>query len=596
MARDKQDAIIVNRTIPVLADLIRMDLFRRDLGNRKDLIEAWMGTLEERVIESYPYAKAYENLKCGKILSLLLLQALKKENINRADLDNLPNAEWEEPYNRVMINRDTGQRSVIKDAYRIYFTMPYPKGTPKENRNLDKNAYKDGIGINFLTTMTDSGLIVFSFEDKIEEIDHSLFKELAKYLPVKSDALNKLTSWNNNDEPFPDLPKILGLITYALIYPDGEDKDNVFNNICSLLVKSSDHPVSTIIVELLRDIIPDYDNKVSSFVKKENEPVHYDEKELRKECAFWKLPSAKTGEIIASLKNYKELKENENRKAQANAFKTTLLGAVDEYLKWREDKNTTEGYQKKSGWFTSLRHFTAFGKQRAEKLRQDLDNAPDLQSMRTILEKHLDSKDSRLHNHSFDAYLLRALQKDSNQFTSIVDLGGITNGDTKSSRELRKTVVLQELKNNNMNVIFQNPTADKQDSSTAKARINIMKISADERNENISSVKKVLENEELLSNQGGSFPIIIKEIRDIVENIDPSEEENIANAIIEIKRKIEDRSDNNYSDMVQFILNAFAQPSCCDFRKIRAALTENPKVDKIMNSVEVYLTPETSRS
>ncbi|HAT7071424.1 TPA: hypothetical protein JAN90_01235 [Legionella pneumophila] len=35
------------------------------------------------------------------------------------------------------------------------------------------------------------------------------------------------------------------------------------------------------------------------------------------------------------------------------------------------------------------------------------------------------------------------------------------------------------------------------------------------------------------------------------------------------------------------IINAFAKPSCCNFRKIRAALTANPAMSEIMNPIRV---------
>lgn len=114
-----------------------------------------------------------------------------------------------------------------------------------------------------------------------------------------------------------------------------------------------------------------------------------------------------------------------------------------------------------------------------------------------------------------------------------------------------------------------------------------MKIPANEREENILAVHTVLRNDELLRNQDGSVPTIIKEIRDIVGKIDPSEEENIANAIIEIKRKIADNSDHNSNENARDVIKAFESPSCCDFRKIRAALTANPAMDEIMNPVRV---------
>lgn len=140
-------------------------------------------------------------------------------------------------------------------------------------------------------------------------------------------------------------------------------------------------------------------------------------------------------------------------------------------------------------------------------------------------------------------------------------------------------------------VVAFEPKDSKQESLTIpnknKVTISIMKIPANEREENIFAVYTVLMNDELLRNSDRSVPAIIKTIRDIVVNIDPSKEENITNAIIEIKTKIAENKDNNYNQNADDIIKAFAKSSCCDFQKIRAALTANPKMDEIMKPVRV---------
>lgn len=141
------------------------------------------------------------------------------------------------------------------------------------------------------------------------------------------------------------------------------------------------------------------------------------------------------------------------------------------------------------------------------------------------------------------------------------------------------------------NILIKNDTDRKQESPTIpnknKVTLSITKIPLNEREENIFAVYMVLKNDELLRNSDRSVPAIIKTIRDIVANIDPSKEENISNAIIEIKRKIAENKDNNYNENADDIIKAFAKPSCCDFQKIRAALTANPKIDEIMKPVRV---------
>ncbi|HFE8331840.1 TPA: hypothetical protein ACF8SQ_002530 [Legionella pneumophila] len=141
------------------------------------------------------------------------------------------------------------------------------------------------------------------------------------------------------------------------------------------------------------------------------------------------------------------------------------------------------------------------------------------------------------------------------------------------------------------NILIKQDTDTRQEIPTlpdkTKLYISIMKIPVNEREENILAVYTVSNNDELLTNQDGSVPTIIKEIRDMVGKIDPSKEENIANTIIEIKRKIAENKDNNYNENAHDFINAFAKPSCCDFQKIRAALSANPAIEEIMNAVRV---------
>ncbi|HHL3491893.1 TPA: hypothetical protein ACQ53F_000698 [Legionella pneumophila] len=120
----------------------------------------------------------------------------------------------------------------------------------------------------------------------------------------------------------------------------------------------------------------------------------------------------------------------------------------------------------------------------------------------------------------------------------------------------------------------------------AKVKINIIKIPANEREANILAVYKVLSDDNLMKNKDGSVPNIIKELCEIVGKLDPENEEEIAGAILEIKTKIAHGSEDNISDNARDVLNGFAKSSCCDFQKIRAALSENLAMDEIMNDVQ----------
>lgn len=102
-----------------------------------------------------------------------------------------------------------------------------------------------------------------------------------------------------------------------------------------------------------------------------------------------------------------------------------------------------------------------------------------------------------------------------------------------------------------------------------KVRINIMRIPRNEREENILAVYSVLNNNDLIRNQDGSIPNIIKEIQDIVGKLDPSKEEEIANAILVIKGKIIHSGESGSTENVSDIINAFSKPGCCDFKNSR---------------------------
>ncbi|VEB35561.1 ankyrin repeat protein [Legionella cherrii] len=158
-------------------------------------------------------------------------------------------------------------------------------------------------------------------------------------------------------------------------------------------------------------------------------------------------------------------------------------------------------------------------------------------------------------------------------------------------REQAAKQVAETKKGKPERIVQFEPKDSKQESLTIpsknKVTISIMKIPVNEREENIFAVYTVLKNDELLRNPDRSVPAMIKTIRDIVMNIDPSKEENISNAIIEIKRKIAENKDNNYNQNADDIIKAFAKASCCDFQKIRAALTANPAMDEIMKPVRV---------
>ncbi|HIG0326643.1 TPA: hypothetical protein ACX87D_000507 [Legionella pneumophila] len=573
------------------ADCGRINLLiGHELGQYQNIIQKWIANLEDKAKQR---PSNISEFKFGKILGYLLLQSLKKANLHPDNFRSFGSDPWEVPHYQSA--RIAGKYVVTQDTYRIYFSIP---GVDRSNQE-NINANKERAQINHFTTMTNDGLMVFSFEDKVEEIEPKLFVELAKNIKVESDAWAQLFGFIEKNFPYsqdvefnPQVPQILGLILYATIFP--EHRNEVFNDLCPLLLQSKNPNFNLITTNLLKDTIPDYETKVMAFLHKNNNPMLYNEDDISKQGALLGLSREKVEVVKNEMRERKSLEEQNNNRSQAIELRKTLIGAVDEYLRWRNNESKETDYKKSSGAFTWLRHYTDFGKNRANDLKNDLNKAQDLNDMLKVLQKHFENN-SRLHNHSLDSYLLRAIykdSKDSNKFNSIFNFKHLTiKNDTYANREWLREEMLEMATKTNMNVTLENPTVSRQESPTlpnkAKIRISIMKIPTNEREENILAVHTVLKNDELLRNQGGSVPTIIKEIRDIVGKIDPSDEENIATAIIEIKGKIADNSDKNYNENVHDIIKAFESPSCCDFKKIRAALTTNPAMDEIMNPVRV---------
>ncbi|CZG11325.1 Uncharacterised protein [Legionella pneumophila] len=568
------------------ANIGRIDLYIHKFGKYENIIKKWVGSLERNGKNHPDDASKFQ---FGKIIGNILRKNLKKEAISPNNFNNLQKDQiWEEPISKYSREKN----GIIQYTYRVYFDIPGVNYPDQEKIN----AHKEQAQIHYFTTMTDDGLMVFSFEDKVERIEPDLFVELAKNIAVESDAWAQLIDFTEKNfhiqedlNSNPQVPQILGLILYATIFP--EHRNEAFNDLCPLLLKSENPNFNLITTKLLKDTIPDYETKAMAFLHKNNNPVRYKESDISEQGALLGLSSEKIDLVQNEMRERKALEVQNINRSQAIELKKTLIGAVDEYLRWRNNESKETDYQKSSGAFTWLRHYTDFGKNRANDLKNELNKAQDLKTMLDVLQKHF-ANNSRLHNHSLDSYLLRAVYKDFNKFNSIFNFEHLTiKNDTDANREWLREEMLGMAAKTNMNVTLEKSINSRQESpalpNKTKVHISIMKIPANEREENILAVHTVLRNDELLRNQDGSVPTIIKEIRDIVGKIDPSEEENIANAIIEIKRKIADHSDHNYNENARDVIKAFESPSCCDFRKIRAALTANPAMDEIMNPVRV---------
>ncbi|RAP37651.1 hypothetical protein B1207_04255 [Legionella quinlivanii] len=124
-----------------------------------------------------------------------------------------------------------------------------------------------------------------------------------------------------------------------------------------------------------------------------------------------------------------------------------------------------------------------------------------------------------------------------------------------------------------------------------KVRSNIIKIPGSEREENIFAVNAVLHDDDLMKGQDGKIPDIILEIRNIMEDIDCSDDKEIAAAIIQIKDRINNSRERNHSTNTQEIINVLSQPGHINFRVIRDALSKNESMEKIMAPIKVGMRP-----
>ncbi|STY29625.1 ankyrin repeat protein [Legionella wadsworthii] len=120
-----------------------------------------------------------------------------------------------------------------------------------------------------------------------------------------------------------------------------------------------------------------------------------------------------------------------------------------------------------------------------------------------------------------------------------------------------------------------------------KVRSNIIRIPTSEREENIFAVNAVLNSDDLMKGQDGQIPPIIQEIRNIMGDIDSSDDKKIAEAIIQIKDRINKSEERNHSKNTREIIDVFSQPGHINFRVIRDSLSKNELMQKIMAPIKV---------
>lgn len=152
--------------------------------------------------------------------------------------------------------------------------------------------------------------------------------ELAKNIAVESDAWAQLIDFTEKNfhiqedlNSNPQVPQILGLILYATIFP--EHRNEAFNDLCPLLLKSENPNFNLITTKLLKDTIPDYETKAMAFLHKNNNPVRYKESDISEQGALLGLSSEKIDLVQNEMRERKALEVQNINRSQAIELKKT---------------------------------------------------------------------------------------------------------------------------------------------------------------------------------------------------------------------------------------------------------------------------------
>lgn len=154
--------------------------------------------------------------------------------------------------------------------------------------------------------------------------------ELAKNIEVNSEAWSQFIQFaeenfrhSGDNELNAKIPQILGLILHESIVP--EHRDDIFNNLCSLLIKSEKPAFNSITTRLLKDIIPDYETKVMAFLHKNNNPMRYSERDISEQGALLGLSSEKIDVVQNEMRERKALEVQNINRSQAIELKKLSL-------------------------------------------------------------------------------------------------------------------------------------------------------------------------------------------------------------------------------------------------------------------------------
>jgi len=109
-------------------------------------------------------------------------------------------------------------------------------------------------------------------------------------------------------------------------------------------------------------------------------------------------------------------------------------------------------------------------------------------------------------------------------------------------------------------------------------------VPVNERDEYTNAVAAVINNDELMMGSDNAIPKFILDIRNIIRNINDSNENTITEAILSIQKIILNSLENNLSDNNQDIINAFTQINSPTFKQVRLKLEENYSMRRVMDS------------
>ncbi|WP_412757663.1 hypothetical protein [Legionella bozemanae] len=117
-----------------------------------------------------------------------------------------------------------------------------------------------------------------------------------------------------------------------------------------------------------------------------------------------------------------------------------------------------------------------------------------------------------------------------------------------------------------------------------KLNLNVVKIPAAEREDNIYAIYGLFKSE-LFNEPEKGIPPIINEIKEIIENIDLECDVEISKSILEIKRRIRTSDEHFLNPNIRDFLEVLGSKTTLTYRAIRIALSiKNEAMEKILVS------------